>query len=120
IQTVTGLAEDPASALVAFSKREEVGGDVLFASGKALLSGGKLVHKGKAEVMFFAGEIDGGKSAAAVLTGFPADLAAKAGRVASGLHVAEFAEELEKNGFDEIPIFGAAGEETAERINKNT
>ena len=46
--------------------------------------------------------------------GFPADLAAEAGFVASGLNVLEQAKEVEEHGFEEMPVFGAAGEESAE------
>jgi NADH-quinone oxidoreductase subunit D len=37
--------------------------------------------------MFFGGEIDGEEAAGVVLGGFPADLAAEAGFVASGLSI---------------------------------
>jgi hypothetical protein len=48
------------------------------------------------------------------LGGFPADLAPEAGLVASGANAREFFEEEEEDGFEEVPIFGAAGEEGAE------
>jgi hypothetical protein len=49
-----------------------------------------------------------------LLGGFPTDLAAEAGFVAGGADAREFLQEEEENGFEEIPVFGAAGEEGAE------
>jgi hypothetical protein len=44
----------------------------------------------------------------------PADLAAEAGFVTSGLNVFEQAKEVEQHRSEEIPVFGSATEETAE------
>ena len=113
IEIVGCFAEDPAAGLKEFAKSEVIGCDVLLSSGETLLGGGKLVHESKPEVVLFAGEIDGGKFAAVLLAGFPADLAAKAGLVAGSLDVAKLAHKCIKNGLDEIPIFGSASEKTA-------
>ena len=63
--------------------------------------------------MLFTGEVDREKAAAVMLAGFPADLATQTRFVASSLDVVELGEEFKKNGFDEVPVFGAAGKETA-------
>ena len=114
VEAVARFAEDPPGAVITFAEGEIISSDVLLASGKTLLSGGKLVHESKTEVVLFAGEIDGGKFAAVLLAGFPADLAAKAGFVAGSADVAKLPHKGIKNGFDKIPIFGATGEESAE------
>jgi hypothetical protein len=62
--------------------------------------------------MFFAGEIYGGEGTK-VLASFPADLFAEAGGVASSLHVAKLAQELEEDGLEEVPIFSSAGKKSA-------
>ena len=49
-----------------------------------------------------------------VLGGFPADLAAEAGLIAGGLDARQVLEEIEQNGFEEVPVFGATGEEGEE------
>ncbi len=114
IEIVGCFAEDPAAGLIELAEGEVIGCDVLLSSGETLLGGGKLVHESKTEVVLFAGEIDGGKFAAVLLAGFPADLAAKAGLVAGSPNVAKLTHKGIKNGLDEIPIFGATGEESAE------
>src|SRR6266403_2914613 len=48
-----------------------------------------------------------------MLASLPADLATQTRFVAGSLDVVEPGEEFKKNSFDEIPIFGAAGKETA-------
>ena len=78
------------------------------------MSGGELVHEGEAEVMFSGGEIDFKEAAAEAAGGFPADLAAEAGFVAGTLDGAEVLEEEEEGSFEEMPIFGAGGEESGE------
>ena len=114
IEMVGCFAKDPAAGLIEFAKGEEIGGDVLLGPGEAFLGDRELVHESKTEVVLFAGEIDGGKFAAVLLAGFPADLAAKAGLVAGSPDVAKLTHKGVKNGLDEIPIFGATGEESAE------
>src|SRR5260221_1425236 len=49
-----------------------------------------------------------------MVAGFPADLLAKAGFIADSLERPEFAKKLEKDGFEEMPILGATGEEGPE------
>src|SRR5438445_1686941 len=63
--------------------------------------------------MLLAGEVYGAEGAK-VLAGFPADLFAKAGGVASGPHVAQLAQELEEDGLEKIPIFSTTGKKAAE------
>src|SRR5437660_10925634 len=77
IQVVAGFAEDPARALVAFSQGEEVGGDVLFAPGEALLSGGKLIHERKPKIMLLAVEVVLGDVDDVIMTGIVSDLVTK-------------------------------------------
>src|SRR2546430_6334222 len=86
IEIVGCFAEEPAAGLKEFAKGEVIGCDVLLSPGETLLGGGKLVHESKTEVVLFAGEIDGGKLAAVLLAGFPADLAAQARLVAGSLN----------------------------------
>jgi hypothetical protein len=59
------------------------------------------------------GEIDLEEATAELAGGFPTDLAAQARLVASGLEVGQ-GQEMEQDGFDEMPVLGAAGEEGAE------
>src|SRR5207245_10353484 len=84
------------------------------ASGKAFLRGGKLVHKGEAEVVFFSREVHLGKETAKLTGCFPANLFAETGFVASRFERFQQAQEIEEDGLEEMPIFGAAGEEGAE------
>ena len=63
--------------------------------------------------MLFGAEIDGDEAGAETLGGFPADLATEAGFVAGSAEGAEAGEEAEEDGFEEVPVFGAAGEEGA-------
>ncbi len=114
VVVVAAFGEDPLFAGIEFAQGEVVGGDVLLAEGEAFFGGGELVHQGEAEVVFFGGEIDGGKAGGKVFGGFPADLAAEAGFVAGGADGGELAEEAVEDGFEEVPIIGAAGKEGAE------
>ena len=114
VQGIGTFAEHPAPALVGFAQGEVIGGDVLLAAGETFLDRGELVHEGEAEVMFFGREIDGSESATEILGGIPADLAAEAGLVAGGFEAFDFAQEAGQDGVEEIPVFGAAGEEGAE------
>jgi len=113
VELVAALAENPAGALKGFAQGEKIGGDVLVLLRETLLSGGELVHERKAEVMFFGGEVDGGEFAAATVGGVPTDVSAEAGGVTGGLKIADVAEEFEEDGFEEVPVFGATGEESA-------
>ena len=101
---------------VVFAEREEVGCDVtvLFGVGEAFFGDEELVHESEADGGFVGGEIEGAKFAAEFARGFPADLAAQAGFVAAALNAGEVAQESEEDGFDEVPIFGATGEEGSE------
>ena len=63
--------------------------------------------------MLSATEIDGGETSAEMIGGTPTDLAAHPGFIARPLNRRKFAQECEQNGFEEIPIFRAAGEEGA-------
>ena len=74
----------------------------------------ELVHEGKTKLMFPAGKIHGGKGAAEMVAGFPANLFAETRFVADGLDVAKLAKEREQDSFQEVPIFGAAGEKAAQ------
>ena len=114
VGTVAGFAEGPFAAGEGFAKGEVVRGDVLFAAREALFGDRKLVHERKAEVMFFGGEVHFEETAGVVLGGFPTDLAAEAGFVTGSLDVGQVLEKIEKDRFEEMPIFGAAGEEGAQ------
>jgi len=114
VESVRAFAEHPFGALELFAEREVVRGDVLVGAGDALLSDGKLAHQGEAEVVLLAAEVDGEEAAAESFGGFPADLAAQTGFVAGGGGVRQVQHEREKNGFDKVPIIGAAGEEGAQ------
>jgi len=83
-------------------------------AGEAFFGDGELVHEGEAEVVFFCAEVDLEEAAGEMLGGFPAYLAAESGLVAGGLEVVEVLEEEEEDGFEEMPVFGASGEEGAE------
>ena len=65
-----------------FAQGKVIGGNIVFASWKALFGHRELVHQGKTEVMLFGGEVDPHKTAREMFGGFPADLAAQAGLIA--------------------------------------
>src|SRR5882672_275322 len=106
------LAEGPLVAVKGLAQGEIVRGDVLLAAGEALLAGGKLVHEAEAEVVFFGAEVDRGKTTTEAVGGLPTELVAQTGGVASAIHVPEHAQEIEEDGLEKVPIFGAAGEES--------
>jgi len=110
---VGAFGEDPGFADERFPKGEKVGGDILLGAGESFFGDGELVHEGEAEVVFFGGEIDFKEAGAEGLGGLPADLAAESGLVAGGLEGREAAQEGVEDGFEEVPVFGAAGEEGA-------
>ena len=68
----------------------------------------------EAEIVLFGGEVDRGEAIAEAASGFPADLLAETGLVAGGLDGLEVLQEIEEDGFEEMPIFGADGEESAQ------
>src|SRR5439155_25022200 len=90
------------------------GGDVLVGFGEAFFGDGEMVHEGEAEVVFFGGKVDFEEAAAELAGGLPANLAANAGFVTCGVDGFEFAHEMEQSGFEEVQIFCASGEESAE------
>ena len=111
---VAAFAEGPFAAGEIFAQGEVIGSDVLLGFGEALFGGGELVHEAKAEIVLFGAEVDAGEFVAETIGSFPTDLFAEAGVVAGGFEVAKFFEEVEEDGLDEVPVFGAAGEECTE------
>ena len=111
VQVVAAFGEDPLGASMDFTEGEIIGGDVLVGPREALADGGELVHEGKTEVVLFRGEVDAFKAAAELAAGFPTDLAAKSAGIARGFSGSEAAHELEKDGLEEVPIFGPAAKE---------
>jgi len=99
-----------------FAECEVVGGDVAVfrGGGKALFARGELVHEFEGDVGFLGAEVRGAEAAGELLRGFPADLTAEAGLVTAGVTGAKTAHESEKDCFNEVPIFGATGEESGE------
>ena len=63
----------------------------------------------------FGGEVHFFELVGPLAGGFPTDLATEAGFVASGTNVLEFPEEMEEDGFEEVPVFGAGGEEAGDQ-----
>ncbi len=114
IESVAAFGEGPAGASVEFAEGEEIGGDVLLGAGEAFFCDGELVHEGETEVLFFRGEVDLEEPAAELVGGFPTDLAAKAGFIAGTTDGGQMLEEIEEDGFEKVPIFGADSEERAE------
>ena len=114
VQGVAAFRENPARAGVRLAKGEEVGGDVGLLFRESLGGVRKLIHEGESEIMFFGGKVHLEKAAREFCGGFPADLAAKTGFVTSSFDRSQVAQEIEENGFDEVPIFGAAGKKGAE------
>src|SRR5947208_2442852 len=57
IAGVVAFGKDPTSALIDLAEGEEIGSDVLLASGKAFLSGGELIHERETKVVLLAGEV---------------------------------------------------------------
>ena len=115
VESIGTFAEGPLVSIEAFAKRKIVGGDVLLGARESFLGDGELVHEGEAKVVFLGSEVDLQEAAGVMLIGFPADLATEARFVASSLKVAQVLKKIEEDGFKEMPIFGAAGEEGAER-----
>ena len=99
------------------AQREVIGGDVLLGTRETFFGDRELVHEGEAEVLLLTGEIDFEEAAAELAGGFPTDLAAETGFVASSVEPGKPFQEKEKNRFEEVPIFGASGEERAETEN---
>lgn len=114
VEGVAFFDKGPACAGVDFAEGEEVLSDVGFGAGEMFFGVGELVHESEAEVMFGRGEIDFEEARAEARGGFPADLAAEAGFVAGAFAGTEFIEKEEECGFEEMPVFGACGEEGAE------
>jgi hypothetical protein len=114
IEGVAAFRKGPTRAGVEFAEGEEVGGDILIGTRKAFFSDGELIHEGEAEVLLFPGEIDSEKTAAKAAGSFPTDLTAEAGFIACAVKFWKFSQEEEKDSFEEVPIFGASGEESAE------
>ena len=114
VEGVAAFGEDPAGAGVGFAESEEIGGDVLIGAGEAFFGDRELVHEGEAEVGFFGGKIDFKEAAAEAGGGFPTDLATEARFVASGLDGGQVLQEAREDGGEEVPVFGAGGEEGAE------
>ena len=59
-------------------------------------------------------ELDLNELAAETVGGFPTDLAAETTGIASSLDRTELGEKFEEDGLEEVPVFGATGEEGAE------
>jgi hypothetical protein len=114
VEGVGFFDKGPASAGMDFAEGEEVLGDVGFGAREMFFGVGKLVHEDEAEVMFGGGEIDFKEARAEAGGGFPTDLAAEAGFIAGAADGVEVFEEEKESGFEEMPIFGAGGEEGAE------
>src|SRR2546423_14141369 len=100
VGAIAPFAEDPLRAGVGFAEGEIIGGDVQFALGKALFRNRKLVHESEAELLFFGGEIDAQEAAGGALGGFPTNLAAESGFVASSLDPGQVFEEKEEDRFE--------------------
>jgi len=64
--------------------------------------------------VFFGSEIDFEETAGELARGFPTNLAAEAGFVASALNGVEVAEKIKENGFEEVPVFGSHGKKASE------
>jgi hypothetical protein len=114
VKGIATFGEGPFSAGVGLAQGKEIGGNVGLGSGEMLFGNGELVHKGEGEVVFFSGEVDLEKATGVMLGSFPTDLAAEAGLITGGLKVGEVLKEIEENGLEEVPVFGAASEESAE------
>jgi hypothetical protein len=114
VESVAALGKNPTGAGVDFAEGKVIGGNVLVATGETLFGDGKLVHESEAEVMFSGGEVDFLEGPGELAGGFPADLAAEAGFVTGGFEVSQVLEEIEEDGFEEVPVFGAGGEEGTE------
>ena len=111
---VASFAEDPFRAGVGFAESEVVRGNVLLAFWKTLFGDRELVHEREAKVVLFRREIDAQKPAGILFGCFPTNLAAESGFIAGRLEVGHVLEKEEENGFEEMPIFGAAGKESAQ------
>src|SRR3954468_19751372 len=113
VQGVLAFGEDPARAGVVLPEREVIGRDIamLGGRGKALFASGELVHQFEADIGFFRAEVYRAKATGELLSRFPTDLPTEPGLVTAGMTGTETAHEGEENGFDEVPIFGAASEQ---------
>jgi len=63
--------------------------------------------------LVFGGQIDLQETAAELAGSFPTVLAAEAGLVAGAANRGDISQEAEESGTEEVPIFGAGGEEGA-------
>jgi len=115
IESVAAFGKDPTGAGMLFAQGKVIGGNVLLVAREAFLSGRKLVHEGEAEIVLFAGKVHLGKEAAELAGGLPADLFAETSFVACGFDRFEHAQEIEEDAGEEMPIFGATGEQGAQR-----
>lgn len=97
-----------------FPEGEVIGSDAMVAAREAFFAYGELVHQREAKVVLFGGEIDFEETAGEQGGGFPADLAAETGFLASALNRVDVAKEVEKNGFNEMPILGSYGKKSAQ------
>jgi hypothetical protein len=66
--------------------------------------------------VFGGGEVNFAEAAGELGGGFPADLATETGFIAGGIEAGKVFEEMEEDGFEEVPIFGTGGEEGAEEV----
>jgi hypothetical protein len=114
VVVVAAFGESPFRTGVGFAEGEEIGGDILFGAREAFLTGGELVHESEAEVAFFGREIYSEEAGTEAGGGFPADLAAEAGFIAGAGEGGQTLEEEKENGFEELPIIGAGGEQGAQ------
>ena len=114
VQSIAALAKAPFAAVVGLAQGKVIGGNIGLAFRKAFFGHGELVHEGKAEVMFFGGEVDLDETAAEMFGGFPADLAAQAGLIAGGLDAGQALQEIEQDRFEKMPILCAAGKQAAQ------
>ena len=112
VVVVAAFAEEPFGAGEILAQRKEVGRDVGVVFGEMFFGAGELIHEGEAQVLLFCGEVYLGEFVRVLLGSFPTDLTSEAGFVACRLEAREFFEEEEEDGFDEVPVFGATGEES--------
>src|ERR1043165_4273910 len=115
IQGIAPLAENPLGTTVGLAQSEVIRGNILLAFREAFFGRGELVHEGETEVMLFRSEIDFEEATRKLFGRFPTNLAAEAGFVPSPLDGVEMAQEIKENGFEKVPVFGADGQERAER-----
>ncbi len=113
VERVFAFGEIPFVAVEHFFERIVIAGDIVFAAREPLLRDAQLVHQVETKVMLLAGEVHRFPARTEFLRRFPTDLAAQTGFVAGAFERTGRVHEIEQDGLEKVPVFGATGEQGA-------